>query len=146
MDLDIFLAVWDRCSFQFRLESRITPKNLVEGNKSSLDPPIRMSIESILCLDFIPKIIRWVFPIFNESRLARSQSTRRGISRLMVEIISDRIGPEVKRLVSSANIIEVSLSEMEPRSLMYIRNKMGPKIEPWGTPHVILDIVELEPL
>ena len=118
IDLDIFLAVCDRWSFQFKLASRITPRNLVEFRISSLVPPMRTSIGSVVCLFFFPKIMRWVFPIFSDSRLARSQSTRSGISWFMVEMISERIGPEVNKLVSSANIIEVNFSEIDPRSLI----------------------------
>jgi hypothetical protein len=43
------------------------------------------------------------------------------------------------KVVSSAKSRDKKF-EHTGRSLIYIRNKMGPKIEPWGTPMVISDI------
>ena len=43
----------------------------------------------------------------------------------------------LSRVVSSAYMIGQKLVLAVARSLMYIRNNNGPRIEPWGTPVVI---------
>ena len=56
-------------------------------------------------------------------------------------IVSKRfsiLGWEVNKFVSSANIIGVSLLELLKRSFIYMRNKSGARMEPCGTPQVIL--------
>ena len=40
--------------------------------------------------------------------------------------------------VSSANYIISRILETLERSLMYSRKSSGPRIETWGTPHLIL--------
>ena len=47
-------------------------------------------------------------------------------------------------LVSSANILNVE-EMLEDMSLMSIRNKIGPRIVPWGTPDVTQDHDEWVP-
>lgn len=44
--------------------------------------------------------------------------------------------------VSSAKIIKWEVSEHLGRSLIYKRNKRGPRIDPCGTPQVILEDAE----
>ena len=39
-----------------------------------------------------------------------------------------------KRLVSSANIIGSNKRDAFDRSLIYTRNRSGPRIDPWGMP------------
>ena len=56
-------------------------------------------------------------------------------------IISKRFAileTETNKFVSSANIIGVSLLELLKRSFIYMRNRSGPRMEPCGTPQVIL--------
>jgi hypothetical protein len=93
-----------------------------------------------------PKIMTWVFSMFSESLLALNQSIRRGSSEFRRDSIFLRFGPEEKMFESSANIIVEILFEMVPRSFMQIKNRMGPKIEPWGTPQVIFEVVDILPL
>jgi hypothetical protein len=50
------------------------------------------------------------------------------------------------KLVSSANSINLKSIEVLRMSLIYSRNKIGPKMDPWGTPHVITLICECIPL
>ena len=52
--------------------------------------------------------------------------------------MSLRLLPLLNKFVSSANNIEVVEEHIFPRSFMYNKNNNGPKIDPWGTPHVIL--------
>ena len=49
---------------------------------------------------------------------------------------------ESKRKVSSANSV-VSNCEASGKSLMYIKNKIGPREEPCGTPHDIFCLLDL---
>ena len=51
---------------------------------------------------------------------------------------------EYKIFVSSANNTDSSLSDTLAISFMYILNKMGPKTDPYGTPHMPLFTNELE--
>ena len=51
--------------------------------------------------------------------------------------------PGQKRLVSSANKIVDKLLVELLRSLMYIKNSNGPRIDPCGTPQVIIFSVDL---
>ena len=49
-------------------------------------------------------------------------------------------------LVLSANILEEAVFRQLDKSLIYIKNKRGPKLLPGGTPHVILTVSEISPL
>ena len=49
-----------------------------------------------------------------------------------------KLGSEINKFVSSANIIGVSLLELLKRSSIYVRNKSGPQMESCGTPKVTL--------
>ena len=50
--------------------------------------------------------------------------------------------PEANKLVSSANNTYFKNSDTLHRSLIYNINKKGPRIDPCGTPHIILDKLE----
>ena len=56
---------------------------------------------------------------------------------------SSRSLPEQKRLVSPANRIVDKLLVELLRSLMYVKNSNGPRIDPCGTPQVIIFSVDL---
>ena len=45
-------------------------------------------------------------------------------------------------LVSSANIIYCNKSDTLIKSLTWIKNKSGPKMDPCGTPHVNGSVIE----
>ena len=47
-------------------------------------------------------------------------------------------------LVSSANSIKVLLIEQVGMSLINIRKRSGPRIDPWGTPISILVVLDLQ--
>ena len=47
--------------------------------------------------------------------------------------------------VSSAKWFDVDLSRKNCKSLMYKRNKNGPNVDPWGTPHFTSKISDLKP-
>ena len=48
-----------------------------------------------------------------------------------------RVFSTKKRFVSSANSNGIEHLHALDKSLIYTRNKSGPNIEPWGTPHLI---------
>ena len=70
---------------------------------------------------------------------------RVGISSLILCSISDRVFPFTIRFESSAKSIVLKLVKIFPRSLIYIKNNRGPKIEPWGTPQVIFVVGDFFP-
>ena len=47
------------------------------------------------------------------------------------------LSPEANKFVSSAKSTNLRKSDTLHKSLMYNINKIGPNIEPWGTPQVI---------
>ena len=53
--------------------------------------------------------------------------------------------PDEVIFVSSANIRGLVEFKHEGRSLIYNKNKSGPRIEPCGTPHVIFFSFEMKP-
>ena len=72
------------------------------------------------------------------SLLAKSQSLTLSRSLLTDWIIRFSDTPEVDLiLVSSAYILGVERWREDGRSCTYRRKSRGPRIDPWGTPHVI---------
>ena len=53
--------------------------------------------------------------------------------------------PLTIKFESSANNIVVKFRNMGPRSLMYSYNSRGPRIDPWGTPQVMVVLEEDSP-
>ena len=58
-------------------------------------------------------------------------------SAFIVFIISGILLPVRNTLVSFANRVENNTLETEAMSLIYNKNNRGPRIEPWGTAHVM---------
>ena len=54
-----------------------------------------------------------------------------------ISIICLILSPVIKILVSSANILISPNLQQFTKSLIYIKNKRGPKTDPYDTPHVI---------
>ena len=52
----------------------------------------------------------------------------------------------VKILVSSAKSMNLRVLDVFIISLIYTRNNKGPRIDPWGTPHTILEFWDLDDL
>ena len=63
-------------------------------------------------------------------------------SAFTVLIRSAKLPLVYRVFVSSANNINIKISEHLHRSLIYNMNNRGPRIDPWGTPHVIDLIVD----
>ena len=75
--------------------------------------------------------------MFNDNLLHENQSLSLISSVLTISNKVFMLELEQKRFVSSANIIGSSMFEALGRSLTYIKNKSGPRIEPCGMPHFI---------
>ena len=92
---------------------------------------------------FFPFLVEWngeyyVLEIFKENLLALNQFVTFLSSSFNVSKRYPILESEINKFVSSANIIGVSLLELLKSSFIYMRNKSGPRIEPCGTPQVIL--------
>ena len=132
--------------FQFNLISILTPRYLTEadGYNIFLFHFIFMlkSRGSLLGLN----IINSVFETFNEIFLALSQFVRflRSILKSLFNLFSYLL--VISRFVSSAKWWNLQCFITTCKSLMYIRKMKGPKTDPCGTPHVILEVHDSKPL
>ena len=59
-------------------------------------------------------------------------------------MMSGKFLPLYVKVVSSANKSDVRMFDTDAKSLMYIRKRRGPRMEPCGTPQLILMEVEFE--
>ena len=123
------------CLFHFSLSVKITPKNFVSYcliNKVSCILIFKFEIFSLL------KIIYEVLSRFRDNKFALNHSFITANSEFIIFSICCTDFPVKNKLVSSANIIVDNILEAKLRSLIYIWNRTGPKIDPWGTPHLII--------
>ena len=86
-----------------------------------------------------------VFSGWSANLCARKKSVIFFSSWLALAMRLSRSGSDNKSVVSSANKRARS-SEQRGRSLMYIRKRRGPRIDPWGTPKRTLRRKLLQPL
>ena len=125
------------CSHHVSLSSIITPRNL--GWWSYFIDLVFMINDSFTTGLRIPwdlNRMKWVFDTLKESILQSSQSTIFNNSPFM--IVTNLFGsrPFKKTLVSSANNMGNNTSDTLAISLIYNKMSNGPRMEPWGTPHV----------
>ena len=59
-------------------------------------------------------------------------SVFRACSNVMISLLAN------KAFVSSTNKMKLRILELWAMSLIHIKNNRGPKILPWGTPHVTI--------
>ena len=85
---------------------------------------------------FEKKIIKCVFSMFKDNLLVANQITTLFNSHFIHFTNSSIFLPFKNILVSSANRIGKRMSDTLQISLMYNKNKRGPRIEPCGTPQV----------
>ena len=78
-----------------------------------------------------------VLSIFRVNLFTINHCENLGISKFTSSISLRGSLFEKKRFVSSANRMSLASDETLQISLMYIRKKRGPKIDPCGTPQVI---------
>ena len=126
-------------SAQVSFSSTITPRNFVLRSCCMHSPLIsRFSQISGWRMPWDRKKIWRVFDTLGESLLQSNQSTILVSSMFIILISSSALFPDKNTLVSSANSIGNSTLDTEAMSLIYNKNGNGPKIEPCGTPHVIV--------
>ena len=86
--------------------------------------------------------IIFVFYMFKES-LFISKHSFSLFSSVAVSVRSSFwLLPEARMVVSSANKINFSFVDTKHRSLIYKKKTLGPKIDPWDTPHVLFSKIE----
>ena len=71
----------------------------------------------------------------NDNLFSLKKATTFLNSEFTREISSSMLSEQAKRVVSSAKSRE-NKAVHNGRSLIYLRNNIGPRIEPWGTPIV----------
>ena len=86
-----------------------------------------------------------VLETFRDNLLAHSYWKRRKRSRFTTFFIILGSLWAYKRFVSSAKWWVIQFSRAWFISFMYMMKSRGPSIEPWGTPHVIACLVEVQP-
>ena len=125
------------CLLQFKFRANIT-----SGTTSQIDGVWKKVLSLILVLSrnlLLPKIIilYGVLVMINESKFALNHSEMIWSSLFIYFSSVSNDLPVRKKFVSSANVIECKTLKAEFQSIMYKINKMGPMIEPCGTPQVI---------
>ena len=132
------ILIW---CFQEIFSSKYTPRNFVTN--SLLTGTLSMcNGGKIFGISFL-FLVEWnkeyfVLEIFKESLLALNQFATFLSSSFIVSKRFPILESEINKFVSSANIIGVSLLELLKRSFIFVRNKSGPRMEPCGTPQVIV--------
>ena len=91
------------------------------------------------------KITKLVFSILRESLFAQSQELTLESSLLIVACREVRFLCLQNKLVSSANKWKSKTLEQWWKSLIYNKKRIGPRTDPWGTPHEILTELEVTP-
>ena len=137
---DIFRATQSTCSSHDRSSSMYIPRVLLAVTLLTWSFPSLMLNGCIrfviLCLDAISMYSVLVTLILN--LFAVSQSLTISSFELTDSWTSLKQAPVTEMFVSSANILVFAWFRQHGRSLIYRRNSKGPRIEPWGTPHVII--------
>jgi hypothetical protein len=128
------MCIW---SFHVKFWLKITPKNLVLETCSILVLSINMSKLLVTGLVLVAKIMKFVFLIFSDNLFNLNQYDILVSSLLTLAIRLFKFVSLINRLVSSANIIMLNSLETLTMSLIYKMNKRGPRMDPWGTPHLI---------
>ena len=77
--------------------------------------------------------------MFRDNLFASSHLTRFSSSLFITSLISAIFSPVKNKLLSSANNIKNADFVDAGMSLIYNRNNRGPNMDPWGTPHLILE-------
>ena len=121
--------------------SKYTPRNLMTN--SVLTGTLWMCNGGKIFGSSFLFLVEWikeyfVLEIFKESLLALNQFASFLSSSFLVSKNFSIFESEINKFVSSAKIIGVSLLELLKRSFIYMRNNSGPRMEPCGTPQIIL--------
>ena len=141
---DTFLAIlffvllmWP---FQSNWQSMCTPR--IFFNVKSFNINTVYANHGLLTICFLLITIKLVFDTFKDNLFAINHELNLSSSLETVLHISEISLPVYKKFVSFANIMHFIKDETVCMSFTYIINKIGPNIEPWGTPHVTFIHVE----
>src|SRR6056300_1948358 len=86
---------------------------------------------------FTENIIYWVLSTFKESLFTWSQTFISSSSELIFCVSTWGSFPEKNKFVSSAYSIGKDDFILEAKSFIYNKKRIGPRIDPCGTPHVM---------
>ena len=138
--VQIFL-MWDA---MLSLLSTNIPRNFVHSEWSRLMPSIinwgKTALEQFV------KTVLDDLETFGDNLLILSHLTTFCNSWLILGVRHERLLPLVYSVLLSAKWINLRCSEHWFKSLLHIKNSIGPRIDPWGTPHVIKDGRDFAPL
>ena len=125
-----------KCSFQFNLSSIIAPTHFALYTLSIEMPLIPTHIFTLLSICLFPNLIWLVLLIFRDN-LFTAKKKEFSLSNAMdnVLLISLASSPDKHMLVSSANNTDLSKLDTLAISFTYSLKRLGPKIDPCGTPH-----------
>ena len=133
---ETFLEMWLICSAQVSLLSINTPRNFaLETSLISL--PFICMLEYSWFFPLGLNNIKLVLSTLRDSLLAFSQFSTLVSSVFIIFVSWVKFRELWNKVVSSANRIAVKKFDTDERSLIKIKNKSGPNIDPWGTPHFI---------
>ena len=129
------VVIW---SFQLNLKFITTPRNLVLST-CSIGTLSMSSCRLFGGINFLfgLKIIKLVFLMFKESLFTLNHDTIFTISVLIILMMVSKSLCLKNKFVSSAKRLNLARLNVLTISLTYRMNRMGLKMEPWGTPQVI---------
>ena len=136
---DIVLDIASIWSFQVKFSSMRKPRNLVlfTRDNSTLSKITLILFSGLEVWWVVPIIMKFVLLAFTDNLLVLNQFVTSFNSVFIKSTLLLIYLSEHKMVVSSAKSINWSIFDVFTISLMYSLNKSGPKIEPWGTPHII---------
>ena len=117
-------------------------KIIINENSKKLSQYVISSISIVKCrsalvLCLFLNIMNLVLSIFSDSLFSLNQLEISLIHCLLVFLVRQGLHEKKKILVSSAKVMKYEEGNERGRSLMYKRNKSGPRIDPCGTPHTM---------
>ena len=125
-----------------RFWSIITPRNFVFSAMPILILLIVRSADSDILARFLWNTMKCVLFKFKDSLFICSQSTTLTISSFIILIRSSGFFPNENIFESSAKSKVNNLLDTLHKSLMYKTKSTGPNIEPCGTTHVMISLLD----
>ena len=138
---ETFPVMYEIWFFQFNLLSIIIPRNFVFSTSSIFSPSI-INCNLNLPTRRFEKTIKGVFLTFKDNLFVFNHFEIFASSWLIFVSNASKSEPLQNKFVSSANSIGAVYLQTSHRSLMYIRKRSGPKIDPWGTPQMMFLVAE----
>ena len=135
-DFETFLASFCIWVFQDKCSSSITPKNRTSFTRSISISLIEKCKSSFCLFCFVSNRIKFDFFYVNRKLISLKPAYSLFNSLLTISISWFWSLWEKNMLVSSAKSMKSKAFNTLDKSLMYNKNNYGPKIDPWGTPHL----------